>query len=169
VKLLAALVLATATGTGLATVHYGAPPPDFSVPTRQGAQPLSQLRGKPVVINFWATWCPPCTDELPDFGRLEETYGPRVRLVTIDWNEPDGVAASYLKQHGLDLPLVEDPQSKIYAAYSLDEVPDTVVLNAQGEVTYVSVGELSWKELQNAVEQALAESASPAQASTPSP
>src|SRR5579883_1702943 len=106
VKLLAALVLAAATGTGLATVHYGAPPPDFSVPTARGAQPLSELRGKPVVINFWASWCPPCTDELPYFERASRTYGDRIRIVTIDWNEAPGVARGYLKSHGLDLPLI---------------------------------------------------------------
>ena len=155
-KLLAAIVLAAATGTGLATVHYGAPPPDFSVPTARGELPLSQLRGKPVVINFWASWCPPCTDELPYFARMVQTYGDRVRLVTIDWNEADGVAQSYLKEHGLALPVMEDRQSKIYAAYSLDEVPDTVVLDASGNVTYVSQGGLSWQELHRAVDQALA-------------
>lgn len=154
-KLLAAAVLAAATGTGLANVHYGAPPPDFSIPTARGAQPLSELRGKPVIINFWASWCPPCTDELPYFERASRTYGDRIRIVTIDWNEAPGVARGYLKSHGLDLPLIEDPQSKIYAAYSLTEVPDTVVLDASGAVTYVSVGGLSWNELQTAVEAAL--------------
>jgi cytochrome c biogenesis protein CcmG, thiol:disulfide interchange protein DsbE len=156
VKLLAAILLATATGTGLATVHYGAPPPDFSVPTSSGVQQLSQLRGKPVIINFWATWCPPCTNELPYFARLEQRYGDRVRVVTIDWNEPSGVASAYLRTHGFNLPLVEDRESKIYDAYSLAEVPDTVVLDGQGAVTYVSVGGLSWDELRTAVDQALA-------------
>ena len=156
VKFLAAIVLAAATGTGLATVHYGSPPPDFTVPTDRGAQPLSELRGKPIVINFWATWCPPCTDELPYFARLRSTYGDRVRLVTIDWNESPGVAQAYLKAHGFALPVIEDPQSKIYAAYSLDEVPDTVVVDSSGAVTYVSRGGLSWNELRTAVDSALA-------------
>ncbi len=150
------MILATLTGTGLATVHYGQPPPDFSVPTANGDQPLSELRGRPVVINFWATWCPPCTNELPYFARLRSTYGDRIRLVTIDWNEPQGVAQAYLKAHGFDLPVIEDRQSKIYAAYSLSEVPDTVVLDPEGVVTYVTLGGLSWNELRTAVERALA-------------
>lgn len=154
-KLLAALVLAAASATGLPAVHYGAPPPDFSVATPQGSERLSDLRGKPVVINFWASWCPPCTDELPYFERLAQTYGDRVRIVTVDWNEGPGVAQAYLRSHGFDLPLVTDEQSRIYRAYSLSEVPDTVVLDAQGNVTYVSVGGLSWRELDGAVQQAL--------------
>jgi thiol-disulfide isomerase/thioredoxin len=155
VKLLAALVLATATGTGLATVHYGAPPPDFQVPTSAGTQQLSQLKGKPVVINFWASWCPPCTDELPYFERLQAQYGDRIHIITVNWAEDPQTALGYLRANHLDLPMVSDRQSKIYAAYSLSEVPDTLVLDAAGNVRYVSVGGLSWEELSSAVDRAL--------------
>ncbi|HEY9180188.1 MAG TPA: TlpA disulfide reductase family protein [Candidatus Baltobacteraceae bacterium] len=154
-KLLATLVLAAASGTGLAAIHYGAPPPDFTVRTSQGAQPLSALRGKPVVINFWASWCPPCTDELPYFERLSQMYGERVTVITVDWDEQPAKAASYLRSHDLNLPVTSDQQSAIYKAYSLFEVPDTVVLDPEGNVTYVSVGELSWSELSGAVEKVL--------------
>jgi thiol-disulfide isomerase/thioredoxin len=155
VKLLAVVLLAMATGTGLATVRYGAPPPDFQVPTQRGSEALSQLKGKPVVINFWASWCPPCTDELPYFERLQADYGDRIRVITVNWAEDPGTALAYLRAKHLDLPVVSDPQSKIYAAYSLSEVPDTLVLDASGNVVYVSVGGLSWEELRTAVERAL--------------
>lgn len=156
VNFLAALVLAAASTTGLPAIHYGAPPPDFVVRTAQGSERLSALRGTPVVINFWASWCPPCTDELPYFERLAQRYGDRVTIVTVDWNEQPGVAAAYLRGHDIALPVVTDQQSDIYHAYSLFEVPDTLVLDAQGNVSYVSVGELSWHELDAAVEQVLA-------------
>jgi thiol-disulfide isomerase/thioredoxin len=156
VKLLAALLLATAAGTGLPAIHYGAPPPDFVVQTPQGSERLSTLHGKPIVINFWASWCPPCTEELPYFERLAQRYGDRLVIVTVDWNEQPGVATAYLRDHDLALPVVSDQQSDIYKAYSLSEVPDTIVLDAEGNVTYVSVGELSWKELDGAVQQVLA-------------
>ncbi|MFN2450501.1 MAG: TlpA family protein disulfide reductase [Candidatus Baltobacteraceae bacterium] len=151
-KVLAAMLLAALTGTGLRTVQFGAPPPDFTVPARSGAVALSQLRGTPVVINFWASWCPPCTDELPYFERLQAQYGNKVRVVAVDWDEDPAVAASYLRTRHMHFALVSDAQSKIYAAYSLSKVPDTVILNAQGDVTYVSVGGLSWDELAGAVD-----------------
>lgn len=154
-KLLAALVLAAASATGLSAIHYGAPPPDFVVRTDRGSEHLSALRGKPVVINFWASWCPPCTEELPYFERLAQMYGDRVVIVTVDWNEDPAVADAYLRSHHLELPVVADRQSDIYRAYTLSEVPDTVVLDAQGNVTYVSVGELSWHELDGAVKSVL--------------
>lgn len=155
VRFLSALLLAAGAGTGLATVQYGAPPPDFNIPTVRGPQPLSQLRGTPVVINFWASWCPPCTDELPYFQRLSNIYGSRIRVVTVDWDEAPGTAQSYLRAHNLSLPVIEDRQSKIYGAYSLKEVPDTVVLDSSGAVTYVAEGGLSWNEIRSAVDQAL--------------
>jgi predicted transcriptional regulator len=82
-------------------------------------------------------------------------YGDRVVIVTVDWNEDPAVADAYLRSHHLELPVVADRQSDIYRAYTLSEVPDTVVLDAQGNVTYVSVGELSWHELDGAVKSVL--------------
>ncbi|HET7815883.1 MAG TPA: TlpA disulfide reductase family protein [Candidatus Baltobacteraceae bacterium] len=151
--MLAVLVAAAIAGTGLKTVQFGAPPPDFSIPVTAGAPTvLSHLRGKPVVINFWASWCPPCTQELPYFQRLQDEYGTRVRIITIDWNEDAQTARTYLRSNHYSLPLVLDSDSKIYAAYSLTKVPDTIVLDANGNVTYVSVGGLSWDELAGAVD-----------------
>jgi thiol-disulfide isomerase/thioredoxin len=155
VKFLAAAIIGIASATGLTTVHYGAPPPSFMVPTPQGAEPLSHFRGKPVVINFWASWCPPCTDELPYFERVRQSYGDRVTVITVS-NEAPGVAEGYLRQRHIDLPLVEDPSGKIFSAYKIPPIPDTVVLDSGGNVSYVSAGGLSWPELQTAVDRVLA-------------
>jgi thiol-disulfide isomerase/thioredoxin len=155
VSFLLALVLAAATNTGLASVRYGVPPPNFPIAGGQGAQTLRDLRGRPVVINFWASWCPPCKQEMPYFKRLQATYGDRVRVITVDWNEDPANAVGFLREQHLQLPVVSDRQSKIYAAYSLTEVPDTLVLDAAGNVTYVSVGGLSWPELSAAVSAVL--------------
>jgi peroxiredoxin len=131
VNILGAVLLAASAAGGLATVRLGAPPPDFTLRTKQGAVPLSQLRGKPVVINFWATWCPPCTDELPYFTRLARDYGDRVVIVTVS-NEAPGVARDYLRLHHLNLPLVEDPAGSVFSAYALPPIPGTVVIDTRG-------------------------------------
>jgi len=156
VTFMLALLLAT-NATGLATVQYGNVAPDFTFAMSGVQHNLRALRGKPVVINFWASWCPPCTDELPFFVRLQTTYGDRVRLLTIS-NESFGVARRYLAAKRLHLPLVEDTAGTIFAAYSIRPVPDTVVLDADGSVTYVSVGGLDWSELKSAVDHALSSS-----------
>ncbi len=163
-KMLTALLLAASTtpATGLATIHYDAPPPNFAIPGAHGTKYLSDLRGKVVVIDFWATWCHVCTEELGDFVRAQQTFGDRVAIVTISEEMPD-VAAGYLRERNIALPIVEDISGAISRVYSVEKWPITLVLDPTGDVSYVSVGGLSWQELSVAIERAEA----PAPASTP--
>ncbi len=152
----AALVLATltASSTGLATIRYDAPPPNFVFPTPRGAEYLSDLRGRVVIIDFWATWCHVCTAELKDFVRARETFGSRVAVVTISDELPD-VATNYLHLSNIALPVVEDVAGSVFRIYSVSAIPVTLVLDPSGDVSYVSVGGLSWTELDQAIERAL--------------
>ncbi len=145
---------ARAPATGLRTVAYAKAAPDFAFDAGHGPQRLAALLGKPVVLNFWDSWCEPCRAELPAFARLRATYGDAVRLLTIS-DEPPGLARAFLAGRGLDFPVAEDPERKIFSAYSVTPIPVTLVLRADGTVTYVSVGETSWDELQDAVATAL--------------
>ncbi|HEY6326806.1 MAG TPA: TlpA disulfide reductase family protein [Candidatus Cybelea sp.] len=162
--MLAALLLAASTtpATGLATIRYDAPPPNFAIPGGHGTKYLSDLRGKVVVINFWATWCHACTEELDYFVRAQQTFGDRVTIVTISEEMPN-VAASYLHERNIALPIVEDSGGAISRVYSVAKWPITLVVDPAGDVSYVSVGGLSWQELSDAIERAEA----PAPASTP--
>jgi peroxiredoxin len=152
----AALVLAalTASSTGLATIRYDAPPPNFAFPTAHGTENLSDFHGRVVVIDFWATWCHVCTAELKDFVRARQTFGNRVVVVTISDELPD-VAARYLRLSNIPLPLVEDLEGSVFRTYSVSAIPVTLVLDPGGLVSYVSVGGLSWDELDKAIERAL--------------
>lgn len=159
----AALFLAALAGssTGLATIRYDAPPPNFAYRTAHGTRFLSDLHGRVVIIDFWATWCHVCTAELNDFVRARQTFGDRVAVVTISDESPD-VAASYMRGSNIELPVVEDLEGSVFRIYSVSAIPVTLVLDPQGNVSYVSVGGLSWSELSKAIERAL-----PGPASTP--
>lgn len=159
--MLAALTASPA--TGLATIRYDAPPPNFAIPTARGTHYLFDLRGKVVVINFWASWCHVCTAELKDFVQAKRTFGDSVAIVTVS-NEPPDVAASYLQTWEIGLPLVEDLSGAISRIYSVSKIPVTLVLDPTGNVSYVSVGGLNWEELSGAIERA---EANPPSASTP--
>lgn len=145
--------LAATAGTGLAGIRYDAPVPDFAIPSGRGVQYLSSLRGRVVVIDFWASWCDVCTAEMKYFVRAKQTFGDRLAVVTIS-DEPHDVAASYLRLWNVALPVVEDESGAISRAYSVEKIPVTLVLGPSGKVAYVSVGGLSWEELEGAIRQA---------------
>jgi peroxiredoxin len=154
--MLAALVLAALTvpaQTGLATIQYDAPPPNFAIETARKTTYLSDLRGRVVVVDFWATWCDVCTAELHDFVRAADVFGKSIAVVTVS-DEIPGVASSYFQTWNITLPLVEDEQGAIFRIYSVSKVPVTLVLDPAGAVSYVSVGRLSWQELVEAIDRA---------------
>ena len=139
--------------------------PDFTFDSGAGPQRLADFNGKPVVVNFWATWCHPCDDELDAFARLSRTYGEAVPILAIS-DESREVASAFLKSHGVDARVIADPDHKIFGRYGVAPIPVTVVLDRAGAVSHVSIGELDWPELQAAVEQASAV-AGPAPGATP--
>jgi thiol-disulfide isomerase/thioredoxin len=142
--------------TGLRGIAYGAAPPDFRFDIGSGPQRLSALAGRVVVIHFWASWCAPCVVELPLFARLRSTYGDRVTMVTLGWKEDTQASRTFLEGRHLDLPLAPDADRTIADQYGVESIPTTLVLGRDGTVVHVSVGELEWDELHDAVEAALA-------------
>ncbi len=141
-------------GTGLRSISFAKPAPDFEFDAGAGATHLAALAGKPVVLNFWATWCEPCRAELPAIAQLRSAYGDSVTLLTVS-DEAPGRARTFLADRHLDIPVIEDPQRKIFDLYSVTPIPVTLVLLADGTVSYVSIGETSYEELQSAVAGAL--------------
>jgi thiol-disulfide isomerase/thioredoxin len=156
--MLTAMLLAGLIGppqTGLATIRYDVAPPNFAITPAHKPTYLSTLRGRVVVLDFWASWCHVCTAEMDDFVRAQATYGDRVAVVTVSSEDP-GIAENYFAAMHIDLPVVDDSTGAIERLYSIGPIPDTLVLDPTGVVTYVSVGGLSWNELQTAIEQAQA-------------
>jgi thiol-disulfide isomerase/thioredoxin len=149
------VLAAVAASTGLANVHYGAPPPDVPLVTSAGTQRVAQLRGAVVVLDFWATWCHACLDQMTNLVKLQRAYGNRVRVITIS-NEPQDVAASYFRTWNIYLPLVEDTHADVFKAYSIGPLPTTVVLDPAGSVSFVAVGEATRGQLDGAIDAALA-------------
>lgn len=143
-----------APATGLRAISLAKAPPDFAFDDGRVTSRLSALVGRPVVLHFWATWCEPCREELPAFGRLREAFGDTVSFLTIS-DEPASQARAFLEARHLELPVVADPDRKIFDAYSVTPIPVTLVLRSDGTVSYVSVGETSYEELQSAVAAAL--------------
>jgi cytochrome c biogenesis protein CcmG/thiol:disulfide interchange protein DsbE len=132
--------------TELKTVFLTKPPPDFVFDPGDGARHLHDLAGRPVILNFWASYCEPCRGELDAFAKIAPAYGKAVDVLTID-DEAPGNARKFLLEHGYQLPVIEDPGRDIFNLYSVTPIPATVIVNRNGTVSKVIVGELGWDEL----------------------
>jgi peroxiredoxin len=150
-----------APSSGLAPIALDRPAPDFIFGTALGPSRLAELLEKPVVVNFWATWCEPCVDELSAFAALNTRYGDSVNLVTISDQSVD-VARAFLKAHGVTSTVITDPSRKIFDLYGVSPIPVTLVLRPGGSVSYVSIGEVGTDELDGAVGAALVRLPKPA-------
>ncbi|MDP3700769.1 MAG: TlpA disulfide reductase family protein [Hylemonella sp.] len=119
---------------------------------------LSDLRGRAVVLNFWATWCPPCRAEMPSLQQLAEIYGPEQLLVlALNVGEGPRRIAQYLQSSGLNLTVLLDPQSEAAKAWGASVLPTTILIDAEGRPRQRVRGEVDWsgREAQALVEPLL--------------
>jgi cytochrome c biogenesis protein CcmG/thiol:disulfide interchange protein DsbE len=108
--------------------------PSFSAPllVGDGELSLSDLAGKPLVVNFWASWCLPCRDEAPLFQRAYEEFGDEITILGIDIRDARTDALDFRDEYGVTFPSVRDEGMSIYAAYGLTGQPETFFIDADG-------------------------------------
>ena len=113
--------------------------PDFTVYDASGKTvKLSDFRGKPVVLNFWASWCGYCKQEMPEFNQAYRKYGGSVQFLFIDWTdgqqETQQKASAYLKSQGYSFPAYYDLDQSAVAQYGLTGIPATFFITRQGRL-----------------------------------
>jgi thiol-disulfide isomerase/thioredoxin len=108
---------------------------------------LAQLRGTPVVVNFWATWCPPCQAEAPRLVAAANEFGTRVQFLGVDILDDRASAAAFLADHGIPYPNVFDPPAAIRDSVGSFGQPVTVFYAADGSVSATVDGEISARDL----------------------
>jgi len=116
---------------------------------------LDQLRGTPVVVNFWASWCDPCKREAPPFDAAHERYGERVQFLGVDMQDHRDAAIRFLAERQVRYPSVFDPLNRIGLTYDLFSPPMTIVYDAQGRRAVTLPGEVSEADLDEAIETVL--------------
>jgi cytochrome c biogenesis protein CcmG/thiol:disulfide interchange protein DsbE len=119
---------------------------------------LTELRGFPVVVNFWASWCLPCRDEAPAFRAVAERYGGRVVFVGMDTQDLKSAARRFLRRNKVNYVSVRDGSAHTYTAYGLTGVPETYYLDRRGRAVAHSLGAVSEQELGRNVRLLLKES-----------
>lgn len=133
--------------------------PDFSVPLygADGARfTLSEALGRPVVINFWATWCTPCVNELPHFEAIAEKYGERIAMAVIHSELVTDDVEAFLAQRALKLPFALDETGEAIALLGGSTMlPMTVIVDADGTIVYNQVGSVTYELLESLIEPLL--------------
>ena len=141
-------------------IHAGDVAPDFTVEMLDGSSiTLSELRGKVVLVNFWATWCPPCRQEMSHLQKdvIDRFAGKDVVVLPISRGEERKTVEQFIERMGYTFPIGLDRDQSIYKKYASNYIPRSVVVGKDGKVVYVAVGydEEIAKEVDNAITEAL--------------
>lgn len=131
--------------------------PDLTLPCLTEGPPvnLSRLSGRPTVVNLWATWCPPCRQEMPILQAASVTYADRVQFLGVNTRDRADWAADYLGQLDVTYPEVVDFEGQLLTALRSPGLPVTVVLDAEGRIADRQIGRISEARLTAMIEAAL--------------
>ena len=134
--------------------------PDFTVYDLDGnSVKLSDFRGKPMILNFWASWCGPCKVEMPDLEEAYLAYGSEIAFMTINLtdgrNETVESASSYIAGQGYTFPVYYDTNMEATYAYGINSIPMTYFIDAEGNVISSNLGMISASKLQQGIDALL--------------
>ncbi len=140
-SLLGLVLLAAASAAG-AKVVTNAPAPDFTLRQLDGPNlRLGEQRGRVVMVNFWATWCPPCRLEMPHLSRLYSKYrGSGFQLLGVNIDDNLQPVKALVSKMDLKFPILLDTDKKVVGAYDLNAMPATVLIDKDGRVRYLHRG-----------------------------
>ena len=145
--IIAGLLLLTGCYSGSRPPRIGESAPDFSLQDSTRTVALHDFKGKVVVLNFWATWCPPCVDEMPSLVQMQSRLhdkGVTVLAVSVDVDE--NAYNKFLKDHAVDLLSVRDPNQKSNSLYGTFKYPETYIIDRDGVVRRKFIGPVNWTQ-----------------------
>ena len=140
--------LADATAEGLTIVSPPRIAPSFSLQDLHGkTHTLKDYRGRIVVVNFWATWCPPCVLEMPSLQRAwTQLRDDDIQVLAINMGQPLEDIAVFTRKYPVDFPILLDRAVTVSDAWDVRGLPVTFVLNAQGQIVLQAMGERKWDD-----------------------
>ncbi len=152
------IFLGSSSGGGIAKV--GEPGPDFTLATLGGGQvKLGDLKGRPVLINFWATWCGPCRYEMPALEAMYQKYkGQGLVVIGVDVQEPENLVAAFVQQYGLTFPIALDSNGEVASIYRIRAYPTTYFVNPEGVIQDMHRGAMNQEIIEGYLRKIMPES-----------
>lgn len=124
--------------------QIGTTAPDFTVNDGRNSVQLSKLRGKPVLLNFWASWCPPCVEEVPALVELQKQVGDKVTIVAVSMDEDDSAYRSFTTKHMPGMFTVRDGDHHSSVLFGTYAYPETFLIDRDGKIQRKFIGAVEW-------------------------
>ena len=123
-----------------------ADPVDFTLPLLNGGNAvLSSYRGKVVILNFWATWCPPCRAEMPSMETLYQRLKSQgLEILAVDLREDKATVQQFIRNNRFTFPVPLDEDGKVGSRYGISAIPTSFIINREGKIVSKIVGSISW-------------------------
>jgi peroxiredoxin len=143
---LALLLFLAGCDRGSAPQLVGHAAPEFTVTDGGQTVALRDLRGKIVVLNFWATWCPPCVEEMPSLIAMQKQMKDKVIVLAISTDESESAYRKFIRDHGLTPTLltIRDADQKSNALYGSFRFPETYIIDSKGVLRRKFIGPVEW-------------------------
>ncbi|HUQ49272.1 MAG TPA: TlpA disulfide reductase family protein [Terriglobales bacterium] len=141
---LLALVLIGGCDRGSRPQLVGQTAPTFAVQDADRRVDLHELRGKVVVLNFWATWCPPCVEEMPSLVAMQKQMRDKVTVLAISTDQDKAAYDRFIREKNIALLTVRDPEYKSSELYGTFRYPETYIIDAQGVLRRKFIGPVDW-------------------------
>ena len=133
--------------SGTRPAHIDSTAPDFTVQDADRKISLSDLRGKIVVLNFWATWCQPCVEEMPSLVQMQQRMGAKgVTVLAVSVDVDESAYQRFLKNHKIELLTVRDPDQKSNNLYGTSKFPESYIIDRSGVVRRKFFGAVDWTQ-----------------------
>jgi peroxiredoxin len=142
--LLAATLLLAGCNGGAHPPRIGSAAPDFTITDSEHTVALNQFKGKPVLLNFWATWCAPCVGEMPDLVKLQKQLGDKVTIVAVSEDSDDKAYKQFIRDHNISLLTVRDVKQNTNELYGTFKFPETYVIDRNGKIVKKFIGAADW-------------------------
>ncbi len=125
--------------------RIGTAAPDFTVGDADRKVALHDLKGQVVILNFWATWCPPCVEEMPSLVQMQQRLKDKgVTVLAVSLDADEDAYHKFLKDHGVNLLTVRDPDQKSNNLYGTFKYPETYIIDRNGVVRRKFIGAVDW-------------------------